>query len=117
MRRLIFVLIFLLPALGFGATNSDLDPKLDALVQGCLRQARRDRICDGLITLKMVGDDSIEAIKEYIDLGVYEYYMLTAANAALTGRIRVRFPIFRGKWQVILDSQRDATDLVFSRSF
>lgn len=116
MCRLAVLFILLLPITGFSA-SLDTDPKLDALVQGCVRQANRDRICDSLITLQIIGNDSIEAIKEYVHLGVYEYYALTALNYAATGRLRLRFPVFRGKWTATFDSQRDSTDLIFSTRF
>lgn len=99
------------------AATSDTDPKLDALIQGCVRQAHRDRICDGLISLRDVGTDSIEAIKEYINLGVYEYYALTALNYAATGRLRIRFPVFGGRFQLTFDSRRDSNELILSTKF
>lgn len=82
------------------------DQKLDAIVQECERQQHRDKICDSLINLKNIGDDSIEAIKEYIELGVYQYYALTALNYALTGRLRIKFGLTR-QLDGTVDIQRD----------
>lgn len=116
MSRLAFALILLLPCAGFGASSLDTDPKLDALVQGCAQQAHRDRICDSIVALHLVGNDAIEAVKEYADLGVYEYAALTALNYAATGRLRIRFPVTK-YWQATFDYQRDNTALIFSSKF
>lgn len=89
------------------------DPKLDTLIQACQKAPRRDKICDALITLQMIGNDSIEAVKEYVELGPYEYYALTALNVALTGRLRVRFALTRTIMST-LDVQKDSTQFSIS---
>lgn len=116
MPRLALLLIFV-PSLAWSAGPTDSDPKLDALINGCIREVRRDRICDSLVTLKEVGDDAIEAVKEYIALGPYEYYFLTVANIAVTGRARFRVPVFQNRWQAVFDFRRDETNLTFTRRF
>ncbi|PWU20345.1 MAG: hypothetical protein C5B49_04445 [Bdellovibrio sp.] len=97
-------------------------PNLDSLSQACREQNRKDKICDALITLQQLGNDSIEAIKEFVDLGPYSYTLLTVANFALQRRIRVRFPPmtvpgFRRRVSSTLDWQRDSISYTVSMEF
>lgn len=93
----------------------DYDAQLESLVQECNRQPHRDRICDGIITMKIIGEDSIEAVKEFINLGTYEYYLLTAANFVLTGRLRFKVPV--GKISLTVDYRKDNFQLVGAMTF
>lgn len=99
------------------AWGQEADPKLDAIIQGCLQQPQRDKICDSLISLKIIGDDSIEAIKEYVELRPIHYYLLTLANYALTGRLRIHITIPRSPVKVVLDHRRDATEVILNADF
>ena len=93
--------------------------QLDALVSACEQQARRDEVCDGLIKLKQVGDDAVEAIKEYVNLGPFEYAVATALNYAVNGRLRVRSRSFiYRKAEHTYDYKRDGSiEFTFSYAF
>ena len=64
--------------------------QIDQLVAACISQQKKDQVCEGLIKLKQIGDDAVEAIKEYVQLGPFEYAVVTAANYAINGRLRIR---------------------------
>jgi hypothetical protein len=112
------VILFLIVAgSGVQARGQQVDPKLETSIEECLKLPHRDKICDALINLKLIGDDSIEAVKEYIELGPLEYYVLTAANLALTGRLRIKVPIPHSRVTGIIDRQNDSTSIGFSMNW
>jgi hypothetical protein len=92
--------------------------KLDDIVSSCTLQKKRDKICDSIITARQIGNDSVEFIKEYMDLPPYAYSMLTALNFLGTGRIRIKTKssIFK-KTDHIYDLQRDKITFIVERKF
>lgn len=81
---------------------------VDEIIKACQASQNKDDICKALVRLREVGDDYIEAIKEYIDLGPYQYAILTVANMFATNRLRVRFGAFLiPKATHTIDMQKD----------
>lgn len=71
--------------------------KLDELYAACMQQKKKDKLCDSVISAKQIGDDSVEFIKEYMNLTPTAYAMLTIANMMATGRFRIRTSSFISK--------------------
>lgn len=69
---------------------TEADDSLDLVIQGCLKTPNHDEICNAIVDLKNIGDDSIEAIKQYAKLTPKQYFALTLANALAKQRLRVR---------------------------
>jgi hypothetical protein len=94
------------------------DVEFNRLYQGCLGQLVRDQLCQMVIATKQVGDDALEAVKELVPMGPLEYTLMTAANVAYTGRLRVKVPSPFPKWEGTFDFNRDATtQIVFQKNF
>ncbi|GIL17573.1 MAG: hypothetical protein BroJett040_13240 [Oligoflexia bacterium] len=85
-----FILTSLLVPITAHSTEETQAQQIDSLASACLQATKKDKICEAIITMKQIGDDSIEAIKEYIDLTPSQYAVLTAINYAASGRIRIR---------------------------
>lgn len=104
-----------------GASSGPPSPqqiRTDELVLSCQTSRRQDEICRAIVVIKNVGDDSVEAVKEFVQLGSYEYAALTAINVVATGRLRLRsksflFPNARH----IYDIRRDEVTIVFEAPF
>ena len=96
--------------------SSDL--KSDEIILSCQTAKRSDEICKALVGIKNIGDDSVEAIKEYVALGPYEYTALTAANMLATGRLRVRSKSFiHPAARHIYDFRKEEVTIVFEMPF
>ncbi len=92
--------------------------KLQSLVEACTSAKTKDPVCEYIVTLKQIGDDSIEAIKQYVKLGPYQYYALTALNFALTGRLRFKTDsIFSDKGSYIFDYKKDEIFFIYQLDF
>lgn len=87
------------------------DVEFERIYQACITQTSRDQICQMIIATKAVGEDAIETIKELIPMGPYEYAILTTANFAATGRLRVRTPSIVAHWEGVIDYDRDGSIL------
>jgi len=115
----LFILLFQFEVTA--ATRSITDPleqertaKLDELYSACMQQKKRDKLCDSVITAKQIGNDSVEYIKEYMDLSPTAYAFLTIANFISTGRFRIKTKsFFIKKAQHIYDYQRDDNQITF----
>lgn len=71
--------------------------KIDELYSACTQQKKKDKLCDSLIIARQIGDDSVEYIKEYMQLSPVGYAMLTFANMLATGRFRIKTASFFNK--------------------
>lgn len=87
------------------------DVEFERIYQACITQTNKDQICQMIIATKTVGEDAIETIKELIPMGPYEYAILTSANFAATGRLRVRTPSLITHWEGMIDYDRDGSVL------
>lgn len=72
------------------AREKETQAKLDELYAACMQQKKKDKICDSVITAKQIGNDSVEFIKEYMNLSPAAYAALTLANMIATGRFRIK---------------------------
>lgn len=99
--------------------EDDVKVQLDQLVQACVQSEKRDDVCNTLIQVHQIGDDAVEAIKAFVHLGPFEYAVLTAANFAATGRLRVRpQPILRKDVQNTIDYNKDGiVTIVLEKNF
>ena len=121
----LFMASFLNTEVGLAANS--LDPyeqqknaKIDELYSACIQQKKKDKLCDSVITAKQIGNDSVEYIKEYMELTPTMYALLTLANFASTGRIRIKTKSFLfKKAQHVYDYQRDDNKItfIFEKSF
>ena len=96
------------------------EEKLNELYSACLQQKKKDKLCDSVITARQIGDDAVEYIKEYMELTPSMYALLTLANFASTGRLRVKTKsFFFKKAQHVYDYQRDGNKItfIFEKSF
>lgn len=96
----------------FRPQNPEDDDKvqLDQLVNACLTAQSRDALCDTIIQIRQIGDDAVEMVKTYVKLGPFEYAMLTVANFAVTGRLRVKTqPLFYKDVENTIDYNTDGT--------
>ncbi len=87
MKNLLFHVLLLFT---HSATATEADDSLDLVIQGCLKSPNHDEICNAIVDLKNIGDDSIEAIKQYAKLTPRQYFALTIANALAKQRLRIR---------------------------
>lgn len=83
---LIFLSLFAHSLSTFGQEPISLNKLADA----CVAQQSQDSLCHVILDLRQIGNDSVEAIKQYIELGPYQYYSLTVLNALATSRIRIK---------------------------
>jgi hypothetical protein len=110
-----FLLVSSKPARAEEAKNN---VQLSTVVDACRTQANKDKICEALISLQQIGDDSIEAVKEYIDLSPRSYAILTAVNAIASGRLRIRTKSFVIKnANHTYDLRRDKAEFLFEMEF
>ena len=106
-----------LPAAAEYVAPKESTIRIEELAAACAQYNKRDPICDAIVQLKQVGDDAVEAIKTFVNLGPAEYAVLTVANAVYTQRIRVRSHVpYLPKWNSTLDLQPDQTTLTFETS-
>jgi hypothetical protein len=83
---LTFSVVFINSASSFGESLN----RISHLAEVCLQQQTKDEICSTLVNMKQIGDDSVEAIKQYADLGPTEYYALTLLNVIISKRLRIK---------------------------
>jgi hypothetical protein len=99
-------------------STAPTNAEFDALVKGCLKTAKKDPICDYVVTLQQVGLDSIEFVKEYANFGPYQYAFFTLANYAATRRVRIRTHSFLDeKGHHIYDLKNDYFVFWYERRF
>lgn len=92
--------------------------KIDTISDACHSAPHKDKICEGVVLLKQIGDDSVEAVKEYVDLGPKGYAALTVANWISIGRIRIRTRSFiTSRANHTYDIQKDKTEFLFQMDF
>lgn len=100
------------------ADETNINVQLSTVVDACRSQASKDKICEALITLQQIGDDSIEAVKEYIDLSPRSYAILTAVNAIASSRLRIRTKSFVVKnANHTYDLRKDKAEFLFEMEF
>jgi type IV secretory pathway TrbF-like protein len=91
---------------------------LDKLADACVQQQSQDDLCMFIIDLKQIGDDSVEAVKQYIVLDEYEYYALTVINAIATARVRIKMESpFRKNATQTIDVRPDSIMISFETRF
>lgn len=91
-KNFIFLSFFVFCHSSLAAEDPPPEPRnIEALVNACVVQKSRDEVCKTLIKIKQLGDDYVEAIKEYADLSPDEYAILTTANMIVTKRFRIRY--------------------------
>jgi hypothetical protein len=83
---LTFSLVFINSVSSYGESLNSISH----LAEECLRQQTKDEICSTLVNMKQIGDDSVEAIKQYVNLGPTEYYALTVLNIIISKRLRIK---------------------------
>lgn len=92
--------------------------QLDELVKACISSQSQDEVCRTLVQIQQIGNDAVEAIKTFVHLGPFEYAVLTAANFALTQRLRIRTrPLLFKDMQNTLDYNKGTVTLIFEREF
>jgi hypothetical protein len=92
--------------------------QLDQIADACQRQNRKDKMCEALIQLREIGDDAVEAVKNFANLTPTEYALLTAVNSIANGRVRVRTKArFFGNGADTLDIHKQTVALIFERTF
>mgnify|MGYP000863917773 CR=1 FL=1 len=115
MKNLLFNVILLFT---HGAIATEADDSLDLVIQGCLKSPNHDEICNAIVDLKNIGDDSIEAIKQYAKLTPRQYFALTVANALARQRLRIRTKsYFFENGNDTLDLRPDGFFLTFELKF
>ncbi len=79
---------------------------------------KKEGICNLILNVKQLGDDSIETIKEYMNLGPYQYAFLTVANMIANRRLRVKsgVPYLKGVTQTI-DIQSGESSITWEYPF
>jgi hypothetical protein len=118
------VLLFLLSTLvlseGAGATveSTGETHTVDDVVQACLDSPHQFAVCDMVLELQQFQNDTLSTLKRKIRIGAYETLIITAANAAATGKIRWRKPIlmFPETYQII-DLQKDKVLFLLEKRF
>lgn len=103
----------------FEEERNKVDQKVqfDQLAEACVQTPNPDSICDTLVRLKQVGNDAVEAIKEFVPLGPAEYAVLTITNYAITGRLRARLrPLFHKSITNTLDYTRDGVVTLYAET-
>jgi hypothetical protein len=128
-RRILFIGILSLPQLiagsAFAHSEFNLTPrpeeqkvKFDEIADACRQSKNKDKICDIFIEARQIGDDALEAVKQYIELTKNQYAVLTVLNALATGRVRIRSQAYIvNEASLTLDLQKDGTSLVFDKAF
>ena len=113
----VLIIFFSLAAVAEYVPPKESTVRIDELAAACAQNSKRDAICDVIVQLKQVGDDAVEAIKTFVNLGPAEYAVLTVLNAAYSQRVRIRsrVPYFTS-WNSTLDLQPNQTSLTFERS-
>lgn len=89
-KRIRIILTFYLVLTTSLSSFGESIKNISHLAEECLRQPKKDEVCSTIVNLKQIGDDSVEAIKQYVKLGPTEYYALTVLNVLVSKRLRVK---------------------------
>lgn len=98
--RILFVLLLIPTPSPSALADVHTEQKIQEVINACAQhpshQAERDedKLCKALVTFKNIGDDAIEAVKEYTNLTPRDYAILTVVNYMVTGRLRIRTKSF-----------------------
>ena len=116
---LLFVILSSVSVSLWGQSRPTSDQlRAEELVNSCRQMQRPDEICRVLVTARDISADTVEAVKQFMDLTPNEYAALTVINAVATSRVRVRsrFPHAK-QTHYILDFRRDNTTVTLEYSF
>ncbi|MCE3009539.1 MAG: hypothetical protein LW875_02865 [Proteobacteria bacterium] len=92
--------------------------QIDEVIAACAQARKKDEVCDAIVKLKDIGNDALEAIKEFTNLTPAQYFALTVANAMAQGRIRIRTrPKWAPHYEQTIDIKNKSITILISTQF
>jgi hypothetical protein len=91
---------------------------INAVATACREMNNHEGACAVVQDIQNIGNDAIEAIKEYVNVGPFEYALLTLVNVGVSQRLRIRSQLpFRKDITQTIDIKKDSYLVSWEKRF